>query len=151
MMDTVATISRTELARHARRTMDRVRRGETILIKSFGEEQIALLDIHDYRLLRAVASYKTRSQARVEREEETPAGLDDARVEEAWRQQGPQAAWDLVIHAYLDGDVSLGRAAQLLGLNRFDLQARFQRLGLPLRTGPGDEVEALADLQALEG
>ena len=151
MMDSTMTISRTELARNTRQTVERVRRGETILVKSFGEEQIAMLDIHDYRLLRAVANYKARPQAPVAHQEEAPAGLDDARVEEAWNQQGPQAAWDLVIHAYLDGDISLGRAAQLLGLNRFDLQARFHRLGLPLRSGPEDAAEALADLQALEG
>ena len=150
-MDATVIISRTELARNTRQTVERVRRGETILVKSFGEEQIALLDIHDYRLLRAVASYKARPQSPVDHREEAPIGLDDARVEEAWNQQGPQAAWDLVIHAYLDGDITLGRAAQLLGLNRFDLQARFQRLGLPLHTGPGDEAEVLADLQALEG
>lgn len=150
-MDATVIISRTELARNTRQTVDRVRRGETILVKSFGEEQIALLDIHDYRLLRAVASYKARPQSPVDHREEAPAGLNDASVEEAWNQLGPQAAWDLVIHAYLDGDISLSRAAQLLGLNRFDLQARFHRLRLRMRTGPGDEAEALADLQALEG
>jgi predicted HTH domain antitoxin len=36
-----------------------------------------------------------------------------------------------VVAAYLDGDISLGRAALLLGLSRFDLLARFNRLGLP--------------------
>ena len=47
----------------------------------------------------------------------------------------PQDAWDLVIAAYLDGDISLGRAALLLGLARFDLLARFNRLGLPAQLG----------------
>ena len=145
-MNTPVTISRTELARNTRQTVDRVRRGETILVKSFGEEQIALLDIHDYRLLQAVARYHARQR----HPDEAPAGLDEALVEEAWNQQGPQAAWDLVIHAYLDGGISLGRAAALLGLNRFDLQARFQRLGLPLRTGPADVDAAMADRRALD-
>ncbi len=141
------TISRTELARHTRRTMERVRRGETIVVASFGEEQVALLDIHDYRLLRAVARYQARATARPS---STPAGLDEAQVEAVRRHHGPQAAWDLVLHAYLRGDISLGRAAALLGLNRFDLQARFLRLGLPLRGGPQDPDEALEDARALE-
>ncbi len=143
-MNATATISRTELARNTRQTVDRVRRGETILVKSFGEEQIALLDIHDYRLLQAAARYHGRQRT----QNEAPAGLDGAQVEEAWNQQGPQAAWDLVIHAYLDGDISLGRAAALLGLNRFDIQARFHRLGLFLRAGPADAAEAMEDLSA---
>jgi hypothetical protein len=48
-------------------------------------------------------------------------------------------AWDLVIHAYLDGDISLGRAAALLGLNRFDLLARANRLDTSLRIGSANE------------
>jgi len=145
-MNAPVTISRTELARNTRQTVDRVRRGETILVKSFGDEQIALLDINDYRLLRAVARYHARQRP----SDVVPAGLDRTQVDDAW-QQGPQAAWDMVIHAYLDGDISLGRAASLLGLNRFDLQARFQRLGLPLRSGPEDVAAAMADWRALEG
>ena len=143
-MNAPVTISRNELARNTRQTVDRVRRGETILVKSFGEEQIALLDIHDYRLLLAAARYHARQR----QQGEAPVGLDEVLVEEAWNQQGPQAAWDMVIHAYLDGNISLGRAAALLGLNRFDLQARFERLGLPLRTGPADTAEVMEDLSA---
>ena len=138
-------VTQTELARRTRAILQQAIEGHIILVHRFGEEQIALLDIHDYRLLRAAASYKARPQAPVANLEETPAGLDDARVEEAWNQQGPQAAWNLVIHAYLDGDISLGRAAALLGLNRFDFQARFQRLGLSLRTGPADAAEVMED------
>ena len=146
-MNAPVTISRTELARNTRQTVDRVRRGETILVKSFGEEQIALLDIHDYRLLQAAARYHARQRS----QDEPPAGLDETQVEEAWNRQGPQAAWDRVIHAYLDGAISLGRAAALLGLNRFDLQARFQRLGLPLRTGPANAAEAVEDISVEQG
>ncbi len=143
-------VTQTELARRTRTILQQATEGHIILVHRFGEEQIAMLDIHDYRLLRAVANYKARPQAPVAHREEAPAGLDDARVEEAWNKQEPQAAWDLVIHAYLDGDISLGRAAQLLGLNRFDQQARFHRLGLPLRIGQEDAAGALADSQVLE-
>jgi len=143
-------VTQTELARRTRAILQQTMEDHIILVHRFGEEQIALLDIHDYRLLRAVASYKARPQSPVDHQEEAPAGLDDARMEEAWNQLGPLAEWDLVILAYLDGDISLGRTAQLLGLNRFDLQARFHRLGLPLRIGPEDAAAGLAELQALE-
>jgi len=46
-----------------------------------------------------------------------------------------QAGWDRALAAYLDGDISLARAAGLLGLSRFELAGRFQRLGLPLQIG----------------
>jgi predicted HTH domain antitoxin len=60
-----------------------------------------------------------------------------------------QAGWDRVIEAYLDGDISLGRAAQLLGMSRFDLQERLNRLGAPLRVGPADLAEARREVVAL--
>ncbi len=144
-MESVVTISRTELARNTRQTVDRARRGETILVKSFGEEQVAILDIYDYRLLRAIASYQARPDAPVQHEDETPAGLDEETMEEISHEKGTQAAWNLVIHAYLNGDISLGRAAALLGLNRFDLLARFDRLRAPLRMGPVDEDKVITD------
>ena len=91
-MDPMITISRTELARNTRQTVDRVKRGETILVKSFGEEQVAILDIHDYRLLRAVASYQARPQATIQNAEAAPAGLEEERVQSVWNKESAQAA-----------------------------------------------------------
>jgi len=150
-MKTVATISRTELARNTRRTIERVRRGETILVRSFGEEQVAILDINNYRILQAISAYRLNPQAPVSDQDKTPAGLDEEQVKAIWRHQGAQAAWNRVIHAYLDGDISLGRAAHLLGMNRFELQARFNRLGVPQRTAPTDEAGIAADAWNLQG
>jgi len=47
-----------------------------------------------------------------------------------------QAGWHRFLAAYWDGDISLGRAAELLGLSRFELMERLHRLGLPLYMGP---------------
>jgi hypothetical protein len=55
----------------------------------------------------------------------------------------------LVIATYLDGHISLGRAAELLHLNRFDLTIRFNRLGLPLCGGPTSAEQTLTDVEAL--
>lgn len=57
--------------------------------------------------------------------------------------------WDIVVVGYLDGDISLGRAAQLLAMNRFELVSRFNRLGIALRLGPVSAEDAHAELVAL--
>ena len=62
-----------------------------------------------------------------------------------------QAGWNRVLAAYWDGDISLGRAAELLGLSRFELMESLHRLGLPMYMGPQtvEDLEAeLADLEA---
>jgi len=131
------TISRTELARSTRQTLERARRGQTVLVESYGEEQAAIMDALDYRLLRAVAVYRARPGAPVTDAATQPQGVTDEAVTNAREAAGgdPQAAWDMVMAAYLDGDISLGRAAELLGQSRFELQARLNRLNIPLRLG----------------
>lgn len=52
------------------------------------------------------------------------------------------------LHAYLADDISLGKAAELLGLSRFELQERFARLGISLRLGPATLEEARAEVEA---
>lgn len=51
-----------------------------------------------------------------------------------------------VLRAYLAEEISLGRAAELLGLSRFDAQERFRRLGIPLLLGPATLEEARAEV-----
>jgi predicted HTH domain antitoxin len=55
-----------------------------------------------------------------------------------------------VMRAYLSEEVSLGRTAEMLGISRFDLQARFLRLDIPLRQGPRDEKEARAEIDVAQ-
>ncbi|MEZ4517087.1 MAG: type II toxin-antitoxin system prevent-host-death family antitoxin [Chloroflexota bacterium] len=50
--------SRTELARNTRGIMESVRQGNVVLVESYGEEQVVLLDVRDYRLLAAAARYR---------------------------------------------------------------------------------------------
>jgi len=145
------TISRTDLARSTRQALEQARRGQTVLVESYGEEQVAIVDALDYRLLRAVARYRARQDAPAHDATAVPQGLSEEAVATAVSQvqEDTQVAWDLVIAAYLDGHISLGRAADLLHLNRFDLTIRFNRLGLPLRVGPASAEEALAEAEAL--
>ena len=54
---TVATIiSKTDLARRTRQIVNQARRGGAVIVESYGEEQVAILDAADYRCLRAVAA-----------------------------------------------------------------------------------------------
>jgi len=141
------TISRTKLARSTRQALEQARRGQTVLVESYGEEQVAIIDALDYRLLRAVAVYRARPDAPAQDETAVPQGLTTTTVEATIAQAGadPQAAWDQVMAAYLDGHISLGRAAVLLKQSRFDLQARFNRLGIPLRLGATSLEEGRAE------
>jgi predicted HTH domain antitoxin len=53
-----------------------------------------------------------------------------------------------VVLDYFDGEISLGKAAELLGISRFELRERFQRLHIPLRLGPSTLAEAKAEVEA---
>ena len=41
-MERVTTISRTDLARRTRQAVDRVLRGDTLIVHSYGEEQVVI-------------------------------------------------------------------------------------------------------------
>lgn len=64
-------------------------------------------------------------------------------------ESNPDLAWSLVVGAYLDEEINLGKAAEMLDMHELELRDRFIVLGIPLRVGPIDEVEARAEAQAL--
>jgi predicted HTH domain antitoxin len=146
------TISRTDLARRTREAIEHAQRGEAVFIESYGTEQAAIIDAKEYHLLRAVAVYRNRPLAPVTHAETAPRGLmeDEVQARVAAAGGDRQEAWIAVIAAYLDGDISLGRAALLLGVSRFDLQAHFNRLGLPSQPGPLSLNEAKAEYTAIQ-
>ncbi len=154
-MSVATVISKTDLARRTRYVLEQARRGRTMIVESYGEEQVAILDVLDYRILRAVAAYHAMQPHPAPIAEPTlaPRGLDLADVQEAIAAADgdPQAGWNRVVAAYLDTDISLGRAGELLGLSRFELADRFQRLGLPLQIGPATADEARGELAAFGG
>ena len=120
-------VSQADLSEKTQEVVDRVRHGEVAIVERSGQEQAVLLDPLDFRLLQALARC-----AIVEKERGPEA--DDPDVS--------------ALRRYLAGKISLGKASDLLGLNRFDLQERFLRLGLPLRLGPATLDEARADVVA---
>lgn len=64
-------------------------------------------------------------------------------------QEDEDIRWSVVVGAYRDGQINLGKAAELLGLSELDLRERFVVLGIPLRMGPADRTEARAEVEAV--
>ena len=109
-----------------------------------------VIDAVDYRILRALATYQTLvpHPAPVNDLTLEPSGLSKVEVERAEQEAGgsAQARWDVVIAAYLDGHINLGRAAVLLGFSTHELDERFRRLDVPRRIGPETQEEARAEV-----
>jgi predicted HTH domain antitoxin len=118
-----ASYSRTDLTRKTRQILEFVRRGQPAVIESYGEEQAILLDPLDYRLLQGLAGILLGNR-------ESDAEL-----------QG-------VLHRYLDQEISLGKLAETLGVSRFELMERFERLGIPLKIGAETVEDAQAEVEA---
>lgn len=116
-------------------------RGKSVVIEHHGQPEVVVLDFADYHILRALA----RCYAHLPRQE-MGGGLTDEAVA---AQFTLQAQYDLVLAHYLAEGISLGRAAELLGLPWLDLRIRFMRLDVPLRLGPADLAEAQAEVVAL--
>jgi predicted HTH domain antitoxin len=120
-------ISQADLAKRTQELVDRVKHGEVAVVETSGQEQAVLLDPLDFRLLQALAHCAIDEK--------------DAGQEEDNRDVGS-------LRAYLAGEISLGKASELLGLSRFVLQDRFLRLGVPLHLGPATLEDAWAEIEA---
>ena len=59
-MEDIQRVHKTDLARNASQIIRRVQRGQTVLVENHGHVEAAILDIFDYRILRALTSYYTR-------------------------------------------------------------------------------------------
>jgi predicted HTH domain antitoxin len=64
-------------------------------------------------------------------------------------QENEDIRWSVVMGAYQDEQINLGKAAELLGLAEIELRQRFIELGVPLRVGPADLAEARAEVEAV--
>ncbi len=124
---TLQTISRTKLARKTREVMTSVQEGQPTLVRSYGQDQVVLLDALDYRLLCGVTIWVL-------------SRFEDETGDE-------QSVSSQVICDYLDEKISLGRAAEILEISRFELMERFERLRIPLRIGSSDLAEAREEVR----
>ncbi len=140
-MEFIQTVPRTDLARKTRQVLNAVQRGQTAIVESHGQPEVAIIDIIDYRILRAVMHYY-HQKPEIEREaglpDEALAALDDS-----------QARFNLVLAHYLTQAISLGRAAELLETPWVDLRLRFARLDVPVHIGTETLEEAEAEVEAI--
>lgn len=72
--------------------------------------------------------------------EEQPEILDRA-LRALWEHQ-PEVLRRVVSGAYLDQQINLSKAAEILGLTRLELQRQFLQQGIPVRMPSVDEVKA---------
>jgi prevent-host-death family protein len=122
------TVSLEELGQRAEEIVERVEHGELAVVESRGRERAVLLDSTDYRLLRALAACAADSRG-------CQAG------------HGEVCSADIeIFRDFLAGTISLGKAAELLRLSRFDLMERFRRLDVPLGLGPSSLEDAQAEI-----
>lgn len=141
-MQSIQRVRKTDLARSTREVINNVLRGQTAVVESHGQPEVAIMDIVDYQITRAVMRYYAQTPA-VDVEE----GLSDQQV---MSTSDPQERFNLVLAHYLAGAISLGRTAELLELPWVDLRTRFQRLDVPLRVAPSDVHEARLDVEVAE-
>jgi len=64
-------------------------------------------------------------------------------------QEDADLRWSMVVGAYRDGRINLGKSAELLGVHELALRERFLELGIPLRIGAADVDEAQAEADAI--
>jgi len=140
-MDPARNVSPSDLSAEGRQLLDAVRRGETVFFEEEeGEAEAALMDIVDYRILRAVM------HALAARPEIDPSeGLPES---ELTGGPGDQDRYNQVMAHYLGEAISLSRAAELLEMVPSVLRGRFGRLDVPRRIAPSGAEEAKRDVQA---
>ena len=138
-------ISRTELARNTRKVIEEARRAGPVLVESYGEEQVALVDAFDFRLMQAFIRYQA-SEAQ-DKVSDNMMGLTEEAVQEAIRLSGSdvQARWDRVVAAHQKHDISFGRAAELLNTDRS--WSVLTVWAIPLHIGPVTIEEALEEIR----
>jgi hypothetical protein len=138
-MEYTHRVRKTDLARNTSQIFKRVQRGQTVLVEHHGQAEAAILDIADYRILRALTSYYTHPPK---------INTKGLRAQVLQNLEDPQEIYDLVLAHYLADAISLARAAELLDLHSLELQTRFVRLDVPLNRGPKDQQDAKAEVDA---
>ena len=111
---TRTTISQQDLSQKLQEIIERVQRGEVLVVERSGEERAVLMNPVDFRLLLALAR----------------CAIGEDRVQES---EDPDTK---ALRAYLAAEITLGKAAELVGLHRLELQEHLHRLGAPLTSVP---------------
>ncbi len=122
-------VSEVHLTRHPSEVLRAVQQGDTVIVEQHGKPPVAMVDLVDFEILRAVIGhYLARPRL------DPDAGLPAVELEGL---EG-QLLFDLVISRYLAETIRLGRAAEALGIPWVELRTRLTSLGVPVWTGPVD-------------
>jgi predicted HTH domain antitoxin len=132
-MDYEQRISKTDLARSTHQVIREAQRGYTVLVENHGQPEVAIIDIIDFQLQRAAIHYFS-----FPKEYEKDIEISGSILESLPTDQD---RFNLVIGHYLALHVSIGRSAELLGMNPPELQVRLGRSGVSLRMGPESQEE----------
>ena len=54
----------------------------------------------------------------------------------------------VIVGAYLDKQINIGKASELLGIHPLELRERFQKQGVPVRIGLSSKNKAVAEVKA---
>ncbi len=68
-------------------------------------------------------------------------------LKDAW-EKNPDVYKSVVVGAYLDEKISIGKAAELLGMTRVELLREFREKGIPIRGLSKEDV--VAEVEALK-
>ncbi len=133
-------VRKTDLARNTSQVIRNVLRGQPVVIESHGQPEVAIVDVADYLILRAVARYH-----------ENPPFInsDGLTDDSAASLTDPQERYNVVVAHYLAKAISTGRAAELLGIPWVELRERFRRLDVPIYLGSNTVEEARQELNTL--
>ncbi|MDP2767474.1 MAG: UPF0175 family protein [Candidatus Methanoperedens sp.] len=63
------------------------------------------------------------------------------------KNRSPEIFKSLVISAYVDGKISIGKAAEMLDVTRIELQKEFKNKGIPIRVVSEEDV--IAEVEAI--
>ena len=128
-------VRKTDLARNTSQIIRNVLRGQTTVIENHGQPEVAIVDVIDYLILRAVAHFHAR-----------PPQLDpNGPSNDEFASLSLQERYDRAMAYYLSEQCSTGRVAELLQIPWIDMRERFNRLEVPLFLGPGTIEEARED------
>jgi predicted HTH domain antitoxin len=136
-------VRKTDLARNTSQIIRNVLRGQTTVIESHGQPEVAMMEIVDFQLQRAAVQYFGDPQ-----KYEQDIEIDEATLKKD--SSDVQARYDLILGHYLALHLSLARAGELLGMSSHELRLRLARLGIPLQVGPRSIEGAKEEVQAIE-
>ena len=134
-------VRKTDLARNTSQVIRNVLRGQPTLIENHGQPEVAIVDVIDYLILRALAHFHAGNLPPLDPEGPSEAEFSGLELQERYSR---------AMEYYLSEQCSTGRIAELLQISWIDLRERFNRLGVPLFLGPSTVEEAREETETLK-